>query len=248
MEWQVTRTIPSGSASFDFQDMTGAYYQSMQERHRQARRNRPRKMNIHQIHFANQHNPATIRFREHLLKFAELNFHGLSENYWRYAILSHEEAVSIGIDARKFKHLKMLWKRYQKMYYSAGGDLEDLVFAVQMGSEHEETMLDEIRGDEHQQPVDDIGGMDWLKMAEGGMMAFSKLLNQLGRLVPIIPMEQFAMPEQEIMGGLEENEVIDDAAGPEIAPEHEESPGNVEAKESAEGEGDGDEPKTTEAA
>jgi hypothetical protein len=84
------------------------------------------------IHALNKVNPATVVLRNGLLAAMKLNMGKVAQRL-KYAYLPDAEAQKRGMDMSRFKRLKDVMQKLEKIFYGAGGKPENLKSAILTG-------------------------------------------------------------------------------------------------------------------
>lgn len=88
------------------------------------------------VNVINKVNPATVLLRAGVLASLKLNMLKVSQRL-KYAYLSEAEAQKRGVDMNKFRQLKTIMQKMEKIFYGAGGKPENLKEAILKGKGNE---------------------------------------------------------------------------------------------------------------
>lgn len=163
------------------------------------------------LHKVNRVNPATALLRAGVLACMKINMFNVA-GMLRYSYLSDEQAKKKGIHMDKFPKLKSIREKLEKIFYGAGGKLENLKKAILTGRGNrnkdvplsgfdtdtladygESTRLPELLGDVmYETEMGEVSGLGELGVATeaaiaaatSAMAALAALLKQLGPLKP----------------------------------------------------------------
>src|ERR1700757_2936282 len=101
------------------------------------------------LHILNRFNPVTGLLRAGVLLCMKLNLLKVASSL-RYTYLTDEQAKKMGIDMHRFGKLKKIRDKLEKIFYGAGGQLENLKKAILKG-----------RGNRnHEVPLNGLGSVD----------------------------------------------------------------------------------------
>lgn len=97
------------------------------------------------LHKVNKANPATVALRTGVLLGMKTNFLKVAEKL-RFAYLSANGAMQIGIPLVQYQKLKKVLQRIQKIYHGAGGDVANLKKAILEGRGNQDGRMQSLNG------------------------------------------------------------------------------------------------------
>lgn len=130
---------------------------------------------LHKVmNFTNKANPATAILRAGVLAAMKLNVFKIAQRL-KYAYLTDEQANAQGIDMSKFPKLKTVRTKIEKIFYDAGGNIDNLKGAILNGRGNKGKRKD-ING------LGNITAHDSLSKILGSDIYESEVVNGLGEL------------------------------------------------------------------
>ncbi len=126
------------------------------------------------MNFTNKANPATAILRAGVLAAMKINFFKISQRL-KYAYLTEAEAQAKGVDMEKFKKLKQIRTKIEKIFFDAGGKVENLKKAILHGRGNKGKRKD-IEG------LGDLSQTDSLAKILGSEIYQSEVVEGLGSL------------------------------------------------------------------
>jgi len=115
--------------NIDAQDLLEGDLGELGKRFRDTKLGKKLKDGLHKV---NRVNPATALLRTGILACMKINLFNVAGTL-RYTYLTDEQARQKGIDMKKFPKLKAIREKLEKIFYGAGGKLENLKKAILTG-------------------------------------------------------------------------------------------------------------------
>lgn len=178
----------------------------------------PKSQTRETVHRINKTNPSTIAIRTGLLLSMKTNYLKVAEKL-RFAFLSTAEAKEIGIRPVQHQSLQKILQRLQRIYYSAGGNTDNLKTAILEGRGNQDGRMQRLSGTPQEIPYNIFRPLKWnlgpelyageglngseeistakaMSAAAETMNALVAVLKSVGKL-DLIPAPQTAIPENE---------------------------------------------------